>query len=227
MHHASRLPVCSECLAAITPPRTPGCAQCGKAYAGAEADASQICLLCRTNPPDYAGAICVAAYSGVGREFIHWFKFRGLRPAGAWWAEKLAVLAPQLPLTPEVVVPVPLGQRRLRERGFNQSAILAGHLAQRLGCEYAPRALRRRRETPPQSSLPLAERARNLENAFAAGRDPVEGRAVLLVDDVLTTGATARAAATALRHAGARAIMLATAARTDLAVETGWRGAAA
>ncbi|MGH9475238.1 MAG: ComF family protein [Terriglobales bacterium] len=207
--------------------RLPGCHQCGKAFAAAGESAEGSCLSCQADPPDYTGAICAAAYRGAGRELLHLFKFRGVRPAGAWWAERLAALAPQLPEMPEVVVPVPLGRKRLRERGFNQSGIIAQRLAHRLGCDYEPLALRRRRETPPQSSLPLAERARNLTNAFAADGARVAGRRVLLVDDVLTTGATARAAARALRRAGARTVMLAVATRTDLALEVGTRGAAA
>lgn len=160
--------------------------------------------------------MCAAAYDGRGRELIHLLKFRGVRTAAEYWAEKLAALTCQLPERPELVTPVPLGKRRLRERGFNQSSEIARRLAKKIGCRYEAHALERRRETRPQSELPLEDRHRNLQNAFAADRRRVAGRSVLLIDDVLTTGATARAAAHALCAAGARRVMLATAARADL-----------
>ncbi len=138
-------------------------------------------------------------------------------PAAGFWAGRMAELAPQLPARPDLVLAVPLGAARRRQRGFNQSAEIGKRLARRLGCAYAARALWRVRETAPQSGLTAEERERNVARAFAAGAR-VRGRRVLLVDDVLTTGATARAAAAALQRAGASQVMVMTAARAVRAV---------
>lgn len=105
---------------------------------------------------------------------------------------------------PDLVVPVPLHPRRLAERGFNQSALLAARVAWQLDVPLAPRALRRVRDTPRQATLGRAARRANVEGAFEV-RDAriVRGRTVLLVDDVRTTGATLRACAGALLESGA------------------------
>jgi ComF family protein len=107
----------------------------------------------------------------------------------------------------QVVVPVPLHERRLVLRGYNQAALLAAHLATEMGVRMEPHALVRRVDTPPQADLGRAERMTNLANAFAAARsDRIRGRAVALVDDVTTTGATLHACGRALLSAGARSV---------------------
>jgi ComF family protein len=122
--------------------------------------------------------------------------------------------------TPDVVVPVPLHQKRLFERGFNQSALLAGPAAHTLSARFAPRALVRTRDTPRQVELSRAARLANVEGAFEA-REPwvLAGARVLLVDDVRTTGATLNACMRALRSGGARevrTIVIASAWRAEL-----------
>ncbi|MGH9395207.1 MAG: ComF family protein, partial [Terriglobales bacterium] len=203
-------------MAAVPGLDAPGCRQCGKSWPEAEASADGRCLNCQTDPPAYLAALSAAAYREQARQLLHLLKFEGVATAAGYWAERLARLAGQLPETAEVIVPVPLGRRRQRERGYNQSAEIARRLARHLGCRYAPRGLRRVRETAPQAGLTLQERERNIARAFAGESRHVAGRCVLLIDDVLTTGATARAAAAALCRAGARQVLLLTAARADL-----------
>lgn len=172
-----------------------------------------MCPRCQVSPPPYAAALSAADYHGAARALILLLKYRGVAPVAPFLAERLAALAPRLPAMPDVVVPVPLGARRRRQRGYNQSGEIGKQLARRLGCGYAERALRRVRETAPQSGLTAAEREKNVAGAFAGAPEQVRGKRVLLVDDVLTTGATAREAAAALLRAGASQVLLMTAAR--------------
>jgi predicted amidophosphoribosyltransferase len=121
--------------------------------------------------------------------------------------------APTVVGTP-LVAPVPLHVARLRQRGFNQSALLAIHVAAACGWSVAPRLLIRIRDTPSQTALTAAARRANVEHAFAVHRPgSARDRCVLLVDDVWTSGATARAAARALRSDGARTVDVLTFAR--------------
>ncbi len=120
----------------------------------------------------------------------------------------------QLLATSDLVVPVPLHERRLRERGFNQSSLLAAALARGAGRPCCADVLVRRRPTATQTGLSAAERRRNVRDAFAVRRRAVvAGRIVTLVDDVLTTGATARACALVLRECGVSELRLLTVAR--------------
>jgi ComF family protein len=147
---------------------------------------------------------------------IHELKYRGRRRLAGRLAEALleepAVRA--LASTSDLLAPVPLHPRRLRERGFNQAALIAGEIARRTGRPSCDDTLVRRRDTAPQAGLTAAERRRNVADAFAVRRRAlVAGRVVTLVDDVLTTGATAFACARALREAGAREVRMLSLAR--------------
>lgn len=131
-------------------------------------------------------------------------------------AELLEAAQPQCPPV-DCLVPVPLGPRRLRERGFNQAQLLAQQLAKRWGCSVLPTALRRTHDTDAQSRLNKADRADNMADAFAVNPQALRalrGQRIGLVDDVFTTGATLQAAAQCLRHAGCAGIGLITIART-------------
>lgn len=157
-----------------------------------------------------------AVYSGHVRDLILLLKFAGIRSLADYWAARLAPIVASQPWALDLVVAVPLGSRRYRQRGYNQSALLAVSVARRLGVKCSASALQRKRETDPQTGLLAEERDRNLAGAFRANGRDVAGRVLLLIDDVLTTGATARSAAAALCRAGAASVYLATAARADL-----------
>lgn len=147
---------------------------------------------------------------------LHALKYGGRRrAAGRLAAALLEEPAVRLLVaTSDVLVPVPLHPRRLRERGYNQSALLAREIGRRTGTAACPDALVRRLDTAPQAGLSAAARRRNVREAFAVRRAAsVAGRTVVLVDDVLTTGATALACARRLEEAGAGEIRLLTVAR--------------
>jgi ComF family protein len=128
------------------------------------------------------------------------------------WAARAAAQAPWADAI-ELVVPLPLSRRRRRERGFNQAELLAETIATHLGALLRPRGLRKVVDTPPQAGLSRAQRRRNLDGVFRAAERVVRGRRVLLVDDVLTTGASLSEAARTLRRAGARRVDAAVVAR--------------
>lgn len=203
-----RGPLCPSCWAGL--PRHEGLlCPCGMG-AGAR------CPRCRRGLNPIRSGASLGPYDGALRLLVHELKYRGKRAvAGRLAEEMLGSLAVRRLLSPGcVLVPVPLHPRRLRLRGFNQSELLARELARRTGCRLLGGAVVRRKDTPPQTGLSAAARRANLQDAFVVRRRaPLAGRPVVLVDDVLTTGATARACARALRQAGASEVRLLTAAR--------------
>jgi ComF family protein len=171
------------------------------------------CATCRATPPGYDYARAAALYEGGLRDALHAFKFGGRRalagPLGDLAAEQCVG---SLPDGIDALVPVPLARERERERGFNQAALLARRIGQRLAAPTRAGWLVRTRATRPQSDLSAAERRANVRGAFRAC-EVVAGRHVLLIDDILTTGATLDACARALRAAGARRVGVLTVAR--------------
>jgi ComF family protein len=156
----------------------------------------------------------------VLRELIHLYKYGRVKPLAGPLGELLAAALPrEEPF--DAVVPVPLHWRRQWQRGFNQSELLARAIARRSGIPVV-RALRRVRPTLTQAGLSNTDRRRNVAAAFRCrGARRVEGRRILLIDDVMTTGATAAACALALKRAGARKVALLTVARVDRRMDRG------
>jgi ComF family protein len=145
-------------------------------------------------------------YRNPLRKAIRRLKYSRDIALGDALASHLIALVEQKHINADVIIPVPLAPIRQRERGYNQAALLARPLALALGLPYQASSIERTRETLSQVGLTLDERRRNVAGAFSACSSRVSSKAVLLVDDVLTTGATLDAAAAALRQAGASRI---------------------
>jgi ComF family protein len=161
-------------------------------------------------------AVAVFRYEGCVREAIHRWKYRGDLRAGASLCDMLleALRQEEFMGSVQVVIPVPLHWVRRLRRRFNQSEFLARAVARRFGVGFAPGVLRRIRNTPSQVGLTPAERHQNVRDAFRVVRPwALRGRTVLLVDDVLTTCATAGECARTLRGAGAGCVYVAALAR--------------
>ena len=223
---------CVERVASLAGVDEALCSHCGGALGMesarfAAAMGAEECTSCRMNPPDFARAVAFGLYDSEMREMLLGLKFHGMRRVadqvlGQWMAEAVLQLKGQA--APElVVVPVPLFHERERERGFNQSLLLARAALQELfrshsgwKLELRPEVLVRVRDTRPQYALGPRERQRNLKGAFrVSDKMMVAGREVLLIDDIFTTGATANACARVLLRAGAAKVWVATVARAQ------------
>jgi ComF family protein len=156
----------------------------------------------------------VGRYEGALREAILAFKYRGRSRLARWLGLLLKEHLERWPLPLEALAPVPLHPRAERQRGYNQAGLLAREAAAAGRYRLVERGLVRRRPTPPQTRLAsLAERRRNVEDAFAARGEGLQGLRLLLIDDVCTTGATLGACAAAARAAGATSVWGLTLAR--------------
>lgn len=165
------------------------------------------CAFCRSWPAELAwAASAVWLEEGPAKHLVHALKYGGWRAAAGPMAVMIAREDARAMRGVDVLVPVPLGRVRRRERGHNQAAELASALGARLGLTVAEDALVRARETKTQTALTPAQRRRNVSGAFRAGSRRLDGLAVAIVDDVLTTGATLGAAAQALAESGASRI---------------------
>ena len=171
------------------------------------------------HPPAYDRARAVAHFTGSMRTLVHRFKYADRHDARTLLVRWLAAAARDLGPGPDLIVPVPLSRLKLLIRHCNQAAVLAAALSQELGVPMHPMLLRRTRWTRSQVGMTRAERQRNVAGAFGVPRRlraQIAGRKVLLVDDVITTGATVEACARVLKRAGAaRVDVLALALVTD------------
>ncbi|MGD0776547.1 MAG: ComF family protein [Candidatus Solibacter sp.] len=216
----ARYPVCRQCMGMPEPLSAEFfCVGCRTPFQNSfPLDAQGRCALCRAGLRGFDAAYSFGAYEGVLRQLIHLYKYGKVRtlarPLGG-------LLAQALPRDEsfDAAVPVPLHWRRRLERGFNQSELLAREISRRTGIPVV-RALGRVRPTPTQAGLSNSGRRQNVARAFRSRS--VQGKRILLIDDVMTTGATAGACASALKQAGARRVALLTVARVDRRME-GWR----
>lgn len=213
--------LCADCAERPRRIAPPFCAGCSRPFeddgAAVLLPDAGLCTECRERRNAFDCAVSFCRHDDLARDLIARFKYRGhtylRRPLGAWLVEAVRT-DERLQRQPiDALVPVPLHRRRERERGFNQAQALCHGV--RRGTDLPVwRALRRTRATATQARLTRDERLHNLRGAFAvAGRWPVTGAHLLLVDDVFTTGSTVHECARVLRGAGAASVRVLTVAR--------------
>jgi ComF family protein len=231
--HFSSVPICDSCWSAVTPQTGLLCTHCGEdlglpqsSLSHLAPDQPRLCDLCQEKPGEFAQAIAYGRYENELRGLIHLLKYDSMTPIARRLGRRLAATVCELPIDPGthvLVIPVPLYRTKRRQRGFNHAERIASALVNTL--RHVDRqhiwtmtrgVLRRQKPTESQSRLSPQGRRRNLRGAFAV-RDTavVRGQVVLLVDDIYTTGATASACSRVLLRAGAKAVWVATVARTQ------------
>jgi competence protein ComFC len=192
---------CANCQASVKrliPPLCPICSQ--------PVGNSGICGLCRASKPRIRQVRAWGCFDGSLRHAIHALKYRRDVALGEVLSTPLVELLKEMGWGLDLVIPVPLGMARLKARGYNQAALLALPLALMTGLTHRPQALKRTRETHSQVGLSLASRHANVQGAFTADDAVVAGKRVLVIDDVITTGATMHACASALMQVGAKEV---------------------
>jgi len=206
--------LCAACWSGLTFLTPPCCASCGYPFEYAPGGES-LCAACMAGRPAYDVARSALVYDDASRPLVLAFKHGDRTHLAAPLADLMAAAGGELLEAADLILPVPLHPARLFRRRFNQAALLARMLARKSGTDWSPTRLQRRRATITQGGLSRRGRQRNVAGAFYM-RGRLEGRAVLLVDDVMTTGATVEACARCLRRAGARHIGVLTLARVVL-----------
>ncbi len=197
--------LCGACWNSVKFIEKPYCAVYGTPFSTALGD-GMVSARAIAEPPPFARARAALAYQGLALRFVHGLKFQDRHDHAAWMADWMARAAPELLHEADVIVPVPLHWKRMVSRRFNQSALLAQKLSLNANRPFAPLALKRIKPTQTQRGLTAKERDANVRRAFIVPEKHtiyVQGRRVLLVDDVITTGSTVASAAKALLKAGA------------------------
>ena len=211
--------LCPECWRQIDFIRPPLCDRLGLPLPY-DIGGTMISAAAAAHPPPFERARAVARYDGLMRKLVHDFKFNDTHDARRLFGRWLCQTAPELINAADCIVPVPLARFRLLSRRYNQAQILAAELSRQADKPCLPLALLRTRSTARQIGLTRRERQRNVSGAFAVAPGAtaqIAGKSVLLIDDVMTTGATVSAATKALKTAGAaRVDVLALALVTDI-----------
>lgn len=209
--------MCASCFSRLTMITAPYCPRCGVPFkTTAASGVAELCPACRVHLPVFERARAALRYDAASERLILPLKYADRTELAGVLALHMVRAGAELLASADYLIPVPLHRRRLFARRYNQAALLGRALARRTGRQVVPDALRRVRATSPLGELSAAARAREVAQAFevrASRRPLLVGRRVLLIDDVLTSGATANGCARALQAAGATAVDVLAAAR--------------
>ncbi|RJQ54840.1 MAG: ComF family protein [Nitrospiraceae bacterium] len=201
-------PICADCWQTVSPYGGPVCRRCGKPLVS---DVSATCGECLEDEPSFSYARSFGLYEGVLRKAISLLKYHNVKRLSKPLSD--IILSLKMPEA-DAVIPVPLHEKRLRMREFNQSALLAKYQAKGLGIKLIVDCLVKTRDTAPQVGLSSHARRNNIRKAFEVRRaGMIEGKNIILVDDVVTTGATVRECSRVLKKAGAENIYITTLAQ--------------
>ncbi|HUX48056.1 MAG TPA: ComF family protein [Dehalococcoidia bacterium] len=201
--------LCPECLGKLPRLSPPLCPNCGRPQAS-----GIVCPDCWQRQTEIDGIRSLFRFDEIIRKAIHQLKYRNLKAISPGLAELLADYLRSNPLPGEVLICVPLHSRRLRERGYNQSNLLARELGERIDLPVIDNCLIRVKQAQPQvRAVDVEERRRNVADAFVCRDERVSGRQIILVDDVCTSGATLESCAVALKNKGATSVWGLTLAR--------------
>ena len=192
--------LCADCEPRLPRLERPYCTRCS------DRGREPLCDWCAATPPTVNGIRAPYVFEGAVRDLVHDLKYRNLRASAAELARLMADCLRRNELSPDVLVPVPLHRSAERQRGYNQSKLLCKEMAKLTQIPMRAGLLRRERDTPPQVSMESHDKRRhNMVGAFECDTD-VKGLAVLVIDDVVTTGSTMSACADALKKAGASSV---------------------
>lgn len=208
--------ICPKCERSLPRHLPPFCSLCARPLSDKASGPAptRLCAACARSPLAIDGIRSAFAYEGAVRQGILSLKYHGVRSLARPLGMHLAGYLQANPLPVDAIVPVPLHPRRLRDRGYNQSTLLAEVVAGITGLALLEKALARVKDTPAQvRSASAAERRRNVQGAFKAAEEEVKALRLLVVDDVCTTGSTLEACSLALRAAGAKSVWGLTLAR--------------
>jgi ComF family protein len=200
--------LCARCWLELTHITAPCCERLGTPFAYDEGEGT-LSAAAIAEPPEWQRARAAVAYDAVSGKLVHALKYADRHEAGLVMARLMQHAGRDLIAGADAIVPIPLHRWRLWRRRYNQSGLLARKIATATGHPFRPELLERRHATPRQVGLSREDRRRNMRRAFAVPEAAIQeilDRRILLVDDVITTGATANAAAKALLKAGAGAV---------------------
>ena len=218
---------CEKCLRELPWISSPKCSCCGRPFIKSAADSDHHCGACMLEPPPFDSARSAVIHLGVVRDRINQLKFGGQ----IHWAPPLAQLLTdtfraESNFAPDFIIAVPLHKNRLRKRGFNQAGLIAREFGHMVNLPRRFDVLIRSQWTEPQTRLNRHERLQNVKNAFTAPNPPAaEGRCILLIDDVFTTGSTLSECSATLKKAGAAAVHALTVSRAVPELVKDWENA--
>jgi ComF family protein len=217
LHPSIPGPICAECKSGIPVNDGRNCLTCARPFEGVTPDETGIyCGECRINPPPFEKTVYSLYYNDAVRDLIHHFKFKGRDGIAKTFAGLMsAKIHKELDIKKiDLIIPLPLHVKRLYDRGYNQSYLLASEIGSAFSKDVMADILIKTINTKPQSSLSGRERRNNLKNAFAVRyQEKVIGKNILLIDDIMTTGTTLIEASKVLKKAKVKSIACAVAAR--------------